>query len=67
MTDLIFNIDIKQALAALKRLNKGIDDTAKEAEEGFDRSAAAAGRARDEFGRFIATGTKGSKTNQNGG
>lgn len=62
MTDLIFNIDIKQALAALKRLNKGIDDTAKEAEKGFDRSAFAAGRARDEFGRFVATGTKGSKT-----
>lgn len=62
LTDFIVNIDIKQALAALKRLGKSVDDTAKKTEAGFDRSAAAAAQARDEFGRFVATGTKGSKT-----
>ena len=36
MTDLIVNIDIKGALRALGLLNKGIDDTAKKAEDGFD-------------------------------
>jgi len=62
MSDGIVTYDIRQALAALKRLRKSILNTNKEAEKGFDRSAVASGRARDEFGRFVATGTKGSKT-----
>jgi hypothetical protein len=38
MADLIFNIDIKAALAALLRLNKGIDDTGKKADDSFGRA-----------------------------
>lgn len=55
-------IDIRPALASLKRLRDSIGKTDKKAAEGFDRSAAASKQARDEFGRFVATGTKGSKT-----
>lgn len=57
-----WDIDIKPALAALKRLRDSIGKTDKKAAEGFDRSAAASKQARDELGRFIATGTKGSKS-----
>jgi hypothetical protein len=54
MADLILNIDIRAALAALKKLNKSVDDTGKKADDSF-------GRARDELGGFIATGEKGGK------
>lgn len=57
-----WNIDIGLALAALKKLRDSIGQTDKKAAEGFDRSRAASKQARDEFDRFVATGTKGSKT-----
>lgn len=54
-----WNIDIKPALAALKKLRASIGQTDKKAAEGFDRSAAASKRARDEMGRFIKTSKSG--------
>lgn len=59
-TDSKWNIDIKPALAALKKLRDNIGKTDKKAAEGFDRSAAAAKQARDEMGRFVKSGQKGA-------
>ncbi len=52
-----WDIDISPALAALKKLRAAIGLTDKKAAEGFDRSEAASKQARDELGRFVATGT----------
>ncbi|MCP4083169.1 MAG: hypothetical protein GY743_23350 [Planctomycetaceae bacterium] len=61
-TESTWSINIKPALDALQKLRASIGLTDKKAAEGFDRSAWAAKRARDEMGRFVASSKKGTKS-----